>query len=547
MRRLHTGVVWLVLAACAHPTTDGMTNDASAANANEDGAAQVIEGSQAVEASTAVARKASSTLDRFGTEHVTERGDRELCTGIGSKHIADRDLRTSFIDGNDLLALVNRSPTGALAPSFAPSDLVEIGSTNVNRAMGPRDCDKTPCLRKEAASALDELMREMKQRGFAGKVQSAFRSYTAQCRTFLHWAEKSSFCDATEQSALPGHSQHQLGTTVDMFTEAWAKDARGVFRDGFGCTPAGQFLREHAWNYGFVMPYPLHPDDRHPKRSCVPRSDIAVSINPKTGYRFEHWHIRYVGKDAAARFNQALLASGPGTPNELTVEQWLRREKALDGPDTELPVCDGCNCGACATLAEPGQSVCDKKNHATATQATHATHRNGALFLDNHGRPLPAAGAPVLKDAKIGRTRTNRDGSRTSHTSVIEIALDVPEHVLTQPPIFGPGIQAYMHNATFETFAPYSATSPRAFPPLAGTWSIGIEPVPNTMAIAWPWRAAIAAPEHGMTYNRANVVLPAQGGSVTIAIGIADTVTRVRVVLLEGGVAKGEPLLINAQ
>jgi hypothetical protein len=102
-----------------------------------------------------------------------------------------------------------------------------------------------------------------------------------------------------------------------------------------------------------------------------------------------------------------------------------------------------------------------------------------------------------------------------------------------------------MHDATFEAFAPYPATLPRAFPPLAGTWSIGIEPVPNTTAIAWPWRAAIAAPEHGTTYNRANVVLPAEAGSVTIAMGVVDTIPRVRVVLLEGGEVRGEPLVVD--
>src|SRR6185295_12215847 len=218
---------------------------------------------------------------------------------------------------------VNRSPTGQLPPDYAPSDMVDIRNGKPATAS---DCEKVQCLRKAAADALTELMEAMKKQGFPGKVESAFRSYGFQCGTFNNWASKSSFCEATEQSALPGHSQHQLGTTLDLFTEEWAKDERGVFREGFGCTPAGRFLQEHATELGFVMPYPIHPDDRHPKQSCVARWDIPVGINPKTGYRFEHWHIRYVGKEAAARFVDAYTNSGPGTPNEISVEQWLRAE-----------------------------------------------------------------------------------------------------------------------------------------------------------------------------------------------------------------------------
>ncbi|MCL2723284.1 MAG: M15 family metallopeptidase [Polyangiaceae bacterium] len=514
-----------VLSACSHPKT--VPDGSEAANGNDASRA-------AAEAHDADAKEDGGLLatDPFGAPHVA---DRVMCSGIAGKHLADRDLRTSFVEGDDLLALVNRSPTGALAPSFAPSDLVELRS---GKSMTARDCDKTLCLRKEAASALEDLMREMKQRGFAGKVESAFRSYAAQCGTFLHWAAQGSFCDATEQSALPGHSQHQLGTTLDMFTEAWAKDARGVFREGFGCTPGGKFLQEHAWDFGFVMPYPIHPDDRHSKRSCITRVDIPVFINPKTGYRYEHWHIRYIGKDAAARFKKAFEASGRDTPNELTVEQWLRKERGLDGPDTELPVCDGCNCGACATLASPGESTCDKK------RANRAGTTPPALFLDEHGRPLPAAGAPVLKGAKIGRLRTRRDGVRAS---MIEVTIDVPEHVLTQPPIFGPGVETYVQDATFETFAPYPATSPRAYAPLAGTWMIGLEPVPNETALAWPWRAGIAAPARSLIYNRANVALPAVTGTVTMTIPVTEITPQIRIVLLEAGIPRGEPVVVDTR
>lgn len=492
---------------------DAWAPGADAAAASADGGAPMLDAG-----STSAS---SSSPDPFGHARTAPR---TYCSGVAGKHVTDRDLRTSFVSGDDLLAIVNRSPQGQLAPDWAPGDLVDLRS---GQSAAAGDCDKVQCLRKEAAGALGELLGEMKKRGFPGKVESAYRGYGTQCGTFLRWASKGGFCEATEQSALPGHSQHQLGTTVDLFTEEWAKDERGVFREGFGCTPAGKFLQEHAIDFGFVMPYPIHPDDRHPKQGCVVRWDIPININPKTGYRFEHWHIRYVGREAAARFAKALAASGPGTPNEITVEQWLRSEKGLAGaavPDAELPVCDGCNCGACSTLAAPGENACDKKG--------------GALHLDEHGRPLLSVNAPQLASAE-------RASAKKWKGRLVEVKLKVPDGVATQPPIVGPDGAGYAPGSTFEKLAPYPEVPPRAFPPLTGAWVVGVEPVPNDTGVAFPWRAGISTTVVGQTYDRANVLLPARPGNVTLKVPIPESASRVRVVLMEAGVAKGEPLTVD--
>lgn len=349
----------------------GLPTDASAAEAVTD----ATDASAAGLPAHAGARSSDEAVDPYGP---LRRVETPRCGGAFAERVAEEDRRSSFVDGDDLLAIVNRSPQGALAPDWAPSDLVDL---RTGAPLSARACEGAQCLRKEAAGALTELLAAMRSAGVAGKVESAFRSYATQCGTFLRWAGKGSFCDATEQSALPGHSQHQLGTTLDLFTEAWAADPRGVFRSGFGCSPGGQFLQEHAWDHGFVFPYPIHPDDRHPARSCVTRTDIQVFINPKTGYRYEHWHLRYIGKEAAREFRTAFEASRPGTPDELTLEQWLRAKKGFTGADVDLPVCDGCNCGACATLAAPGEGVCDRRTAA------------GALHLDAHGRALASTAA----------------------------------------------------------------------------------------------------------------------------------------------------------
>ncbi len=483
-----------------------------AALAADDAAAEMV----APKAAVAIAASA----DPYG---VAKKSKRASCSVLGGKHVSSADLETSFVDGDDLLAIVNRSPTGQLPPEYAPSDLVDIRN---GKPLSASDCEKVQCLRREAASALDELLAQMKKEGFPGKVESAFRSYGAQCGTFGNWSRKSSFCEATEQSALPGHSQHQLGTTVDLFTEEWAKDERGVFREGFGCTDAGRWLREHATDYGFVMPYPIHPDDRHPRQKCVVRWDIPVNINPRTGYRYEHWHIRYVGKDASARYKAALAASGLGKPTEITVEQWLRAEKGLTGPDAELPVCDGCNCGACSTLAAAGENACDKKG--------------GALHLDEHGKPILVEEAPSITNVLKGKARKWKG-------NVVEVKLDVPSGTLTQPPIAGIDAAGYTAGATFEKLSPYPDTEARAYPPLVNAWVVAVEPVPNDTGVAWPYRAGIAAAVHGQIYNRANVHLPTRGGATTLRVPIPSTVQKAKVVLLRAGVPHGQERAVELE
>jgi D-alanyl-D-alanine carboxypeptidase len=458
------------------------------------------------------AAAAPEAADPFGVAKTAARAGCAVLDG----HVAKKDIETSFVDGDDLLALVNRSPTGSLSPDYAPTDMVDVRN---GKAQTAADCEKTQCLRKDTATALNELLDEMKKAGWAGHVESAFRSYGMQCGTFGNWARKGSFCDATEQSALPGHSQHQLGTTVDLFTEEWAKDERGVFREGFGCTDAGRWIREHATDFGFVMPYPIHPDDRNKKQKCTTRWDIPVNINPKTGYRFEHWHIRYLGKEAAKRFKVAFDARGINGPDELTVEQWIRTEKGIGGADTELSVCDTCNCGACATLAAPGESTCDKKG--------------GALHLDEHGKPRASEAAPTISEVTRGK------GKKWSG-KVVEVKLDIPVGLPTQPPITGAGAASYNTGETFTKLAPYPETDPRAFIPLAGAWVVAVEPIPNDTGIAWPYRAALSASTNGAIYNHANLLLPTHTGPTTIRIPIPGTSTKAKVVLLKGGVPQGQ-------
>jgi D-alanyl-D-alanine carboxypeptidase len=429
--------------------------------------------------------------------------------------MAAADTRVAFVDGNDWLALVNRSPTGALPPDYAPSDLVDLRDGSPRSAS---ECGARECLRSEAAEGLKRMLEAMHAQGLEGHVQSAFRAFATQCWVFASWANQArgGFCEAAEQSALPGHSQHQLGTTLDLFTKEWAEQGArtgaGVFRNGFGCSPGGSWLAENAWRFGFVVSYPIHPDDRAVDSSCTTGAGSGSLINPKTGYKSEPWHLRFIGTEPAERYHEAWLASGPDTPDEITLEQWLRIDRGLVG-DAELPVCDGCECGACATLSN---------------DEAHTPCGKAALWLDSSGHVV----SPV-EEPSLGDTRASVSGGDV----VIEAEVHAPAHTPTQTPILDPAGPGYSEGSTFLSFVPRADAKPHKYKDLPGAWRLAVEPVPAG-ATSWPWRASLASPQASPTWNRANVVLPARAGDATVKLRISlRGAQTVRVALVRDGVA----------
>jgi D-alanyl-D-alanine carboxypeptidase len=431
--------------------------------------------------------------------------------------MAAPDTRVAFVDGEDWLALVNRSPTGALPPDYAPADLVDVRDGSPRKASecgGVREC-----LRRDAADGLRRMLDTMHTEGLDGHVQSAFRAFATQCWVFASWAHQArgGFCEAAEQSALPGHSQHQLGTTLDLFTKDWAEQGartgEGVFRSGFGCSKGGAWLAESAWRFGFVVSYPAHPDDRRADLPCGTKASAGALINPKTGYKSEPWHLRFIGTEPAARYRAAWEASGPGSPDEITLEQWLRSDRGLVG-DAELPVCDGCNCGACATLSdEEAGSPCGK----------------AALWLDPSGRVVSPTEPPSL-----GETRASARGDEV----LIEALVHAPAHTPTQTPILDPTGPSYSEGSTFLSVAPRADVKPRSYKDLPGAWRLAVEPVPAG-STSWPWRASLAAQEVSATWNRANVILPARAGDTTVRMRISlPGAKRMRVALVRDGLAR---------
>ena len=90
---------------------------------------------------------------------------------------------------------------------------------------------------------------------------------------------------ALRTSARAGHSEHQLGTSIDVTSEGGA--APWEYGD-WATTPAGAWMADNAWRYGFVMSYP-------------------AGSQVETCFGYEPWHYRWIGRDAAAAHRQSGL------------------------------------------------------------------------------------------------------------------------------------------------------------------------------------------------------------------------------------------------
>lgn len=162
---------------------------------------------------------------------------------------------------------------------YAPTDLVPVSRANV-AGSGK--------VRKLMIDDLKAMARAAKRKGKAIAIRSAYRSYATQKQTFAYWVRVSGRSAALKSSARPGHSEHQLGTTIDVRSASSTK-APWAYKD-WATTGPGGWMKANAWKYGFVMSYPKGKQ----KVTC---------------YTYEPWHYRYVGRTMARRIHQSGLTT----------------------------------------------------------------------------------------------------------------------------------------------------------------------------------------------------------------------------------------------
>ena len=159
-----------------------------------------------------------------------------------------------------------------LPKGYQPWDLVSVKQA---------DIAGSGKVRKRMIRDLAALARAARRAGKPLAVRSAWRSYDYQKTLFNNYVRTYGRAQALKFSARPGHSEHQLGTTVDFTV------GPGVpLSTKFGDSPSGKWLQRNGWKYGFIMSYPK--GKKH--ASC---------------YGYEPWHWRYFGRKLAARIHES--------------------------------------------------------------------------------------------------------------------------------------------------------------------------------------------------------------------------------------------------
>ena len=198
------------------------------------------------------------------------------------------DKTTFSIDAADSLWVVADKLRPLNPKKYKPANLVRLKLPNRN----------DPRLRSNAAGAYAAMYAAAKADGVSLVIQSAYRSYNTQVSVYNGWVARLGQAKADLQSARPGHSEHQIGLSVDIA----AGNRKCTIAACFADTPEGRWLTEHAWEYGWILRYPK-------------------GLTHITGYKYEPWHWRYVGRGLAAEMHK--------TPN-ITMEEFFGLPAAPD-------------------------------------------------------------------------------------------------------------------------------------------------------------------------------------------------------------------------
>lgn len=136
-----------------------------------------------------------------------------------------------------------------------------------------------PGIKKEASDALAEMQQAAAAEGLSLFVVSGYRSYYSQEAVYAGWVSRDGAEQADTYSSRAGHSDHQTGYTFDL----------NSLDQSFAYTAEGIWLAEHCAEFGFIIRYPEGKE-------------------MYTGYIYEPWHVRYIGREKAKAITESGLS-----------------------------------------------------------------------------------------------------------------------------------------------------------------------------------------------------------------------------------------------
>ncbi|WP_456272122.1 D-alanyl-D-alanine carboxypeptidase family protein [Bacillus sp. AK031] len=199
---------------------------------------------------------------------------------LASVSLSPSDTQAAPNKGDILL--VNKEQS--LSSDYVPSNLVVPDVPFVS------DQEK---MKSYAADALEELFAEADSEGINLYASSGYRSYDYQQDVHQYYVNQYGEEYANQISAKPGESEHQTGLVMDVTSPS--VDYQLI--QEFGNTAAGEWVEENADDHGFIVRYP----------------EGKQSI---TGYKYEPWHLRYVGEAHA----EDIMSQN------LTLEEYLNQD-----------------------------------------------------------------------------------------------------------------------------------------------------------------------------------------------------------------------------
>lgn len=183
--------------------------------------------------------------------------------------------------------LINR--TNSLPSTYAPEDLVKL--SEVKTVLENPEINQ---LRKDAYDALKKLFTAARSQGYELYARSGYRSYNTQNSLYSSYVKTNGQEAADKFSAKPGQSEHQTGLAIDITSKA----VNLLLSVDFASTAEGEWVEKNAHEFGFIIRYPKGKEDI-------------------TGYQYEPWHLRYVGKALAKEIRDL----------NLTLEEYYKQYK----------------------------------------------------------------------------------------------------------------------------------------------------------------------------------------------------------------------------
>lgn len=168
---------------------------------------------------------------------------------------ATKDLNTNTI-------LVNKY--NYLTEDYVPENLQTVDK---------KYSSKTLQLVDYAKEAFEELSEAASKENYTVLAMSSYRSYQYQYNLYNRYVNTDGVEAADTYSARPGYSEHQTGLAVDVY------NGKEDFTN-FEKTKEYNWMQDNAYKFGFIL--------RFPKDKVL-----------ETGYQYESWHYRYVGKEIA--------------------------------------------------------------------------------------------------------------------------------------------------------------------------------------------------------------------------------------------------------